>query len=240
MKKRLLFDLQYHQVFYIKNDVVSYYITIPKKAESTNISIEFKSKMDNYNLELNDEIWVLDNVKNTFSYIDNYNITLVLPVFDDNIIKILEKIDSTKYEVVDKLIANIINSSYKMLMSENIKIANQVILVNNDRYKTFINWFITKYKNRVICKNLLDLIQIFNVNATTYKKLETPVMNFVVGSYNTEVDAPKNVQEKPTVIDVAVSNKPKVQPSSGFASYWFLGVITFVVAAVVAYIAFTA
>lgn len=240
MEKRLLFDLQYHQVFYIKNDVVSYYITIPKKAESTNISIEFKSKMDNYNLELNDEIWVLDNVKNTFSYIDNYNITLVLPVFDDNIIKILEKIDSTKYEVVDKLIANIINSSYKMLMSENIKIANQVILVNNDRYKTFINWFITKYKNRVICKNLLDLIQIFNVNATTYKKLETPVMNFVVGSYNTEVDAPKNVQEKPTVIDVAVSNKPKVQPSSGFASYWFLGVITFVVAAVVAYIAFTA
>ena len=49
MEKRLLFDLQYHQVFYIKNDVVSYYITIPKKAESTNISFEFKSKMDNYN-----------------------------------------------------------------------------------------------------------------------------------------------------------------------------------------------
>lgn len=240
MEKRLLFDLQYHQVFYVKNEVVSYYITVPKKAESTNISIEFKSKMDNYNLELNDEIWVLDNVKNTFSYIDNYNITLVLPIFDDDIIRILEKIDSTKYEVVDKLIANIINSSYKMLMSENIKIANQVILVNNDRYKTFINWFITKYKNRIICKNLLDLIQIFNVNATSYKKLETPVMNFVVGSYNTEVDAPKNVQEKPTVIDITVSNKPKVQPSSGFASYWFLGIITFVVAAVVAYIAFTA
>ena len=240
MEKRLLFDLQYHQVYYVKNDVISYYITIPKNAESTNISIEFKSKMNNYNLELNDEIWVLDNVKNTFSYIDTYNITLVLPVFSDEIIKILEKIDPTKYDIIDKLIANIINSSYKMLMSENIKIANQVILVNNDRYKTFINWFITKYKNRVICKNLLDLIQIFNVNATTYKKLETPVMNFVVGSYNTEVDAPKNIQEEPSVIEVAVSNKPKVQPSSGFASYWFLGIITFVVAAVVAYIAFTA
>lgn len=240
MEKRLLFDLQYHQVYYVKNDVISYYITIPKNAESTNISIEFKSKMNNYNLELNDEIWVLDNVKNTFSYIDAYNITLVLPVFSDEIIKILEKIDPTKYDIIDKLIANIINSSYKMLMSENIKIANQVILVNNDRYKTFINWFITKYKNRVICKNLLDLIQIFNVNATTYKKLETPVMNFVVGSYNTEVDAPKNIQEEPSVIEVAVSNKPKVQPSSGFASYWFLGIITFVVAAVVAYIAFTA
>lgn len=238
MEKKLLFDLQYHQVFYIKTDCVNYYITIPKKAESTNISIELKSKMNNYNLECNDEVWVLDNVKNTFSYIDNYNITLVLPVFDDEVIRVLEKIDTTRYDVVDKLIANVINSSYKMLLAENIKISNEVILVNNDRYKTFINWFCTKYKNRVICKNLLDLIQIFNVNATSYRKLETPVMNFVVGSYNTEVDAPKVVEEQASVIDIAISNKPKVQPSGGFASYWFLVIVTFVVAVVVAYIAF--
>ena len=57
--------------------------------------------------------------------------------------------------------------------------------------KPFSRLGFTKYKKRVICKNLLELIQIFNANATSYKKLETPVMNFVVGSYSTEVDAPK-------------------------------------------------
>ena len=62
-----------------------------------------------------------------------------------------------------------------MLLKENNKnISNQIILVNNDRYKTFINWFMTRYKDRVVCKNLLELIQIFNANATSYKKLETP------------------------------------------------------------------
>ncbi len=236
MEKKLLFDLNYHKVYYAKTDLVNYYITIPKNVESTNIAIELKSKMSNYNLEMNDEVWVLDNVKNTFTYIDSYNITLVIPVLNDTEIDILEKIDQTKYNTIDKIIANLINSSYKDLLNENIKVENQIILVNNDRYKTFINWFSTKYRNRVLCKNLLDLIQMFNVNATSYKKLETPVMNFVIGSYNTEVDAPK-IAEKIPVTVTAIANKPKEQPSGGFASYLILGIISVIVIAVVAYIA---
>ena len=50
----------------------------------TSICIELKSKMSNYDIELNDDVWVLENVKNTFSYIDNYNITLVLPIIKEN------------------------------------------------------------------------------------------------------------------------------------------------------------
>jgi len=89
MNKKLLLELDYHCVYYVKTGLVNYYITVPKNVKKTNISIEFKSKMGNYNLELNDSVWVVDNVKNTFSYIDNYNITLVIPVFDENIINIL-------------------------------------------------------------------------------------------------------------------------------------------------------
>lgn len=226
MEKKLLLDLQHHRVHYIKTGLVNYYITIPKNIDHTNISIELKSKMNNYNLEQNDSVWVIDNLKNTFSYIDNYNITLVLPVFDSDTVKILEKFDDTKYSIIDRLIADIINTSYKLLLDENIKLANQIILINNDRYKTFINWFNAKYKNRVICKNLLELIQLFNVNATSYKKLETPVMNFVVGSYNTEIDVPTiDDVKKEVAVTPAVSNKPIFQPSGGFASYWFLAIL---------------
>ena len=232
----LVLELQNHNVYYVKTNTVNYYITIPKNNDNTNICIELKNKMGNYDMELNDEIWVMENVKNTFSYIDNYNITLVLPILKDEQISILEKIDTNKYEQIDKILGYVINNSYMLLKENNKNISNQIILVNNDRYKTFINWFMTRYKDRVVCKNLLELVQIFNANATSYKKLETPVMSFVVGSYNTEVDAPK-VESKPIETKIEPQKTPEV--SYGYASYWILAIVTLLVSAVVAVIAFT-
>ena len=234
MEKKQILKLNNHIVYYVKTETVNFYITIPSQIKQTNICIELKSKMDNYNLELNDEIWVIENVKNTFSFIDNYNITLVIPVLSKEEISVLEKIDTTKYESLDKTFGNLINNAYKILKEEEKEISNQVILVNNDRYKTFINWFTTRYKNRVICKNLLELIQLFNANATFYKKLETPVMNFVVGSYGTEVDAPKIEKKEPII------NQTQLLPqtSSGFSSYWLLAILTLVVSGIIAAIAF--
>ena len=235
MNKKLILELDNHNVYYIKTELVNYYITIPKNIESTNICIELKNRMSNYDMELNDEIWVMENVKNTFTYIDNYNITLVLPILKEDQISILEKIDNTKYEQIDKIIGQIINNSYMFLKENNKKVNSQVILVNNDRYKTFINWFITRYKDRVICKSLLELIQLFNANATSYKKLETPLMNFVVGSYNAEVTAPK-IEPKQTEIPI---ERKQTQVSYGYASYWVLAIVTLVVSSIVAIIAFT-
>ena len=237
MDKKLILELNYHNVYYVKTDIINYYITIPKNIENTNICIELKSKMSNYDIELNEEVWVMENIKNTFSYIDSYNITLILPILKETQISILEKIDNKKYEQIDKLLGNVINNSYKHLKEEKKKIANEIILINNDRYKTFINWFVTRYKNRVICKNLLELIQIFNANATSYKKLETPVMNFVVGSYNTEIDVPKIEQKEENII-TETTKTPQV--SYGYASYWMLAIVTLVVSSIVAIIAFTA
>jgi len=191
--------------------------------------------MKNYNLEMNDEIWVMENVKNTFSYIDDYNITLVLPILNDNDISILEKMDNNKFENIDKILGYIINSAYTILKEENKNIESEVILVNNDRYKTFINWFINRYKNRVVCKSLLELIQLYNINATSYKKIETPAISFVVGSYNTEIDAPK-IEKKEEIIPI--TKKPVPQVSSGFSSYWLLAIITLLVSAVIAVISF--
>lgn len=235
MNKKLILELEHHNVYYVNTDIVNYYITIPKNIESTNICIELKNRMSNYDMELNDEIWVMENVKNTFTYIDSYNITLVLPILKDEQISILEKIDSTKYEQIDKILGHIINNSYALLKENNKKVANQIILVNNDRYKTFINWFIARYKNRVACKTLLELIQLFNANATSYKKLETPVMNFVVGSYNTEVTAPK---AEPKQTEIPIESR-KMQVSYGYATYWILAIVTLVVSGIVAVIAFT-
>lgn len=237
MDKKLLLELKNHKVYYIKTDIINFYITIPSNTDKTNICIEIKSKNSNYDLENNDEIWVLENIKNTFSYIDDYNITLVLPVFKEEEVGILEKIDDQKYSVIDKILANVINNAYLLLKENNQNVAPLVFLINNERYQTFINWFGSRYKERVSCKNLLDIIQMFNAEATTYKKLETPVINFVVGSYNTEIDAPKILpKEKPTNINQNIQPTPRYSP--GFSSYLFLTIITIVLSVIVAYIAF--
>ena len=64
----LILELQNHNVYYVKTDNLNYYITIPKYINNTNICIELKSKMGNYDIESNDEIWVMENIKTTFSY----------------------------------------------------------------------------------------------------------------------------------------------------------------------------
>ena len=237
MDRKLVLDLPNHSVFYVKTNDISYYITIPKNFDTTNICIELKSKMDNYNLDMNDELWVMENVKNTFSYIDGYNITLVLPILDEDRISILEKMDVNKYAEIDMILARTINGAYLNLKEASKNISDKIILINNDRYKTFINWFSARYRERVTCKNLLEVIQMYNVNATTYKKMETPAITFVVGSYSNEVDAPKVVhEEEPETIA-----NPKLVPqmSSGFTSYWLLVAITIIVAGIVAFLAFT-
>ena len=234
MNKKVVLDLDNHVVYYIKLDAVSYYLTVPKHNDDTSISLELKSKMDNYNLDMNDEIWVMENVKNTFSYIDDYNITLVLPVLDGDKISILEKIDQSGYEAIDKLLGSVINDAYRQLREFNKKVSPEVILINNDRYKTFMNWFVSRYKNRVICKNLLEVIQMYNINATSYKKFETPAITFVVGSYGTEVNAPK----VDTPIQTEQPKKLVPQTSSGFSSYIFLAVITISISIIIAIVAF--
>ena len=236
MNTTLILELKNHNVYYIKTDVINYYITIPKYTTNSKISIELKTKMANYDIEESDELWVLENIKSTYSYIDEYNITLVLPILNEEAINIIEKMDTTKFEAIDRLLGTVINSAYTTLKSCNQEVEPIITMINNDRYKVFINWFNARYNGRIEVKNLLDLVHYYNVNATSYKKINTPGMTYVVGSYNTEVNAPKIEKEETSAPVVA----PKLEPvhSTGFTSYWLLVVITIVVSVIVAAIAF--
>ena len=54
-----LFKLQKHSVYLVRTEVINYYICIPENSyQKTNISIEIKTKMGNYNMDENDVyIW---------------------------------------------------------------------------------------------------------------------------------------------------------------------------------------
>ena len=238
MEKIMVLELKYHNVFYVRDNDIRFYITVPKTVETTGIAIDLKNKMSNYDIENSDNQEVIDNLKNVFNYIDSYNITLVIPILDKSLVDILEKIDTEKFALVDNSFGRIINDSYSLLISEQKKVSSHVVMINNDRYKSFITWFVTKYRSRVSNSSLLELIQVFNVNATTYKKMETPFMNFVVGSYNTEIDAAKIVKEKEEPEKIELVKPRQLQPSSGFASYIILIIIAVVVLLLVFLFAF--
>ena len=239
MDIKLILKLRNHNVYYVKSDMVNYYITIPNTPVNTNITIELKTKMDNYNPETNDALWVMENIKNTFSYIDNYNISLVLPILNEESISILEKIDTTKFEIVNKILSNVINKAYMNLKSANMQIGSQIIMIDNERYNTFMGWFAAKYNNRVIRKKFLELIQLYNINAISYQKVDTPAISFVVGTYNNEIDAPKIIKEEPTQEPIQNKNLTP-QYSSGFSSYWLLAIITIIVSIIIAVVSFIA
>ena len=61
-------------------------------------------------------------------------------------------------------------------------------------------------------------------------------MTYVVGSYNTEVNAPKI--EKPEEAEPVENIKLEPVHSTGFTSYWLLVTITIVVSVIIAVIAF--
>ena len=60
-------------------------------------------------------------------------------------------------------------------------------------------------------------------------------MTYVVGSYSTEVNAPKIV---PNEDEILANRELAPQPSSGFGSYWLLATITILVSVIVAVLAF--
>ena len=241
MEMKFIFALKNHDIYYIKSEYVSYYINIPKVFDSTNICVELKSNMNNYNLLKNNEKYVLQNVHTTYSFIDDYNITIVLPILNDELHAGLEKIDTSKYTAIEALLGQVINAAYMNLRSQGKNIGNKIILIDNERYKSFINWFYTRYRDRFVVNSLMRVIKSYNINATSYKKLETPSMTFVVGSYNNEVTAPKEVTTKVAYTEPK-QETPKLVPrtatSGGFTSYWLLVAITILVSSTVAIISF--
>ena len=87
MKETLICSLEKHNIYYLSDANVSFYILVPyKEYDNTNISIRLKSNYDSYDLTKNSLEVVTNELINYYKNLDNYNITLILPVFYNNIL----------------------------------------------------------------------------------------------------------------------------------------------------------
>ena len=183
---------------------------------------------------------VTEELINYYKNLDNYNITLILPVFYNNILDRIRVVEDLEmYQIVDRYLGVIFNNAYMFLTKNNVKVNNSIYVINNDSFKKFTNWFVSRYNNRIEYKTILDLVK-DNGSYSNYNVIETPNMNFVVGK-NTEPTIEKTVEMELETFDNLAKKtieEKKKEPrkreetlvgSSGFVSYILLGAISFIV-----------
>lgn len=237
MKETLICKLEKHDIYYLSNSDYGFYILVPyKDYADTNIAVRLKSNYQNYDLNKNSLDVVTNELINYYKKLDNYNITLILPVFfDDTLSRIVTTQDLEKYMIIDKYLGEIFNYAYNILVKNNIKVNNNIYVINNESFRSFTNWFVSRYNNRIEYKTILELIKQSD-EFSNYNVVETPSINFVVG----KTEIPK--LEKTAEIEIEtfdnilkeLDDKPKSIPSkkesnAGYVSYVLLGVGAFIV-----------
>ena len=235
MKETFICKLEKHCIYYLSNSNFGFYILVPyKEYTETNITIRLKSNYEMYDLNKNDLTKVENELINYYKDIDNYNITLLLPVFYDDILNRVRVVsDIDLYHKIDAYLGEMFNSAYVFLNKNNIKVNSNIYFINNDSFKTFTNWYVSRYNNRIEYKTIIDLVK-GNGSFHPYNVVETPNMNFVVGK-ESEPKLEKTFEVEVETFDNMVKNIEKEQvkeekkTNAGFVSYILLGVIAFVV-----------
>ena len=244
MKETLICSLEKHNIYYLNDANVSFYLFVPyKEFNDTNISIRLKSNYQTYDLTKNSIETVTNELINYYKNLDNYNVTLILPVFYDDILNRIRIVDDMElYQRLDKYLGYIFNSAYLFLTKCNIKVNSNIYVINNDSFNKFTNWFVSRYSNRIEYKTILELVK-ENGTYNNYNVMETPNINFVVGKDN-EPTIDKTVEmELETFDNIArevskensVKRGPRLAESGGFVSYILLGIITFIVSIALLY-----
>lgn len=239
MKETLICKLDKHCVYYLSDVNFGFYILLPgEDYKETNISVRLKSNYQNYDLNKNSLENVTNELINYYKNVDNYNVTLILPVFYDDLLMRIRTVDDLElYQLMDQYLGKIFNYAFQFLTKNNIKVNSNIYVINNDSFKNFTNWFVSRYNNRVEYKTILELVKQSD-NFSNYNLVETPNINFVVGK-NEIPDLTKTAELEVETFDDFVKkvegNKEKIKhadskvSNSGFVSYILLGVITLIV-----------
>lgn len=243
MKETFICNLEKHSIYYLNNSLFGFYIFIPyKDYKETNIVIRLKSNYQIYDLNKNPIDKVTNELINYYKTLDNYNITLILPIFYDDI---LTRIATTKdldiYYRVDHYLGNMFNSAYDILTRNGIKVNSNIYVINNDSFKNFTNWFVSRYNNRIEYKTILELIK-ENDGYSSYNVIKTPNINFVIGrnevpelekTKEIELDTFDSIAEEIEKENAKKEKKPSMSikqiDNTGSISYVLLALISFLV-----------
>ena len=233
MKETLICKLDKHYIYYLSGMEYGFYILVPfRDYNETNISFRFKSNYQNYDPNKNPLETIREELINYYKAVDNYNITLILPVFySDMLSRIITVDDMEIYQKIDLAMSNIFNEAYSFLTKNNIKVNQKIYAINNDSFTKFTNWFVSRYSARIEYKTIVELVK-ENNSYNSFNVVETPNINFVV-SKNAEPKIERTAELEVETFDNMVKKMNEEERlvtsgSAGFVSYILLGIISLV------------
>lgn len=214
MNKTFVAELENHFIYLVNDNFISFYINVLKKKDSTNISVDIKNKKTNS----------ISSIIKHYEKIDNYNITLVVPVISIN-----ENVD--EYKKQSNLVSKLINYSHKFLLENDINVLNNINLIKTNIKSDFIEFFIKQFSNRVRHITLDDLVH----EEVPYNKIEAANISFVVGRPELELtikddEMKEIIEETKKETEKNFKEKTSIKKSnafaSGYVSYYLLGFLT--------------
>ena len=227
MEKTLIMSLENHHIYYVTDSKAAFYIAVPyKKFNKTNISIELREDTQELTFSKANINFIAQKLNSIYSRIDNYNISLIIPVLNANFLNNLRVSNDEKmFGMLDKALAKVINYSFLILSNSNVAVESEIIMVNNDKYKIFINWFVQRYGNRCKYRSLMEMMQLTQ-NSDNLNKVEVQGVNFVVGKEQEVAPEPpkqeKNLELDSTLILDAIDlpeDEPPVRKEAHQAGY---------------------
>ena len=246
LEKTLVISLENHNIYYFTDSTASFYMAVPhKKFNSSNITIELHDDALDLVFNTSNINSLVNKLNNIYSKIDNYNISLIIPLINSNFLNTLNtNPDERLFASLDKAIGNVINCSYIALSSNNIKVESNIIMINKNKYIAFMNWFVNKYQNRCEYKSIMDMIM-EQSNHDNLDKINSSGINFVVGR-EAEKTIDNKIDDKIEVDSSLVLNEVEIDDNNipikkqahqaGYISYYLLGVISIAVSLVVLYL----
>ena len=215
MNESLVLKLNNINIYLINDNNIPYYLSVPSNVTpKINIAVNLSDNINN------------DNLTTIYQQFDNNNICVITPIFNQNVLSQIKVFNEQYFIKVDKYISYLINNAYKILCNNN-NIDGKIILVKNNNYLVFEEWFKSRYKNRVeYDKN--DEANIISDVTMTIPTIETT--SIVEPSQPTE-----QASEQPQ-IEQPPENGPTRTRELGFVSYVLLGVVVAVASLVLLYL----
>ena len=225
MNKTLIASNSSTNIYFIKDEKSSFYISIPTNHDNLSIAINILDNSDNLNPTISSGEQIQEQLNKVYQNFKD--IAAITPIIDSNLTEQLKLNNNEQiFNYTDKIISYLINQSYKLLTSENINVNNIIKLNNNKQYQEFNNWFIKKYNGRV---ELID-----NNQVLTPPNIETPNIE----EKTEEQNIASEVLENTNTISVIDDNEDKPAENVGglgFVSYVLLGVIVAVISLIILY-----
>lgn len=217
MNKTFVAELDNHVVYLITKDQLSFYVNVTKGPETTNITLDINTRKKNS----------LKDIIGYYEKIDNYNITLVVPL-----IKVSE--DYNDFKMQSNVISCFINNSYKLLTENNVTVRNNINIVKHKSTRSdFVEFFLKQFSNRVRFITIDDLVH----EEVPYNKINAANISFVIGKPELELtikeeemkEVIKNIETITESENSEVVKQKFTFATSGYVSYYLLGFLTAVV-----------